>query len=57
MVFEPISSYKRYECRCGRSSTGYCCGLHDMTNEQYKKYLEEQQKSLSEQTKPQLLQG
>jgi hypothetical protein len=30
-------------------------GLHNMTNEQYKKYLEEQQKILSEQTKPQFL--
>ena len=43
------------ECKCGRSPTGQCIGLHNMTNEQYKKFLEEQQKVLSEQAKPQFL--
>lgn len=42
-------------CKCGRSPTGTCVGLHNMTNEQYKKYLEEQQKVLTEQTKQQFL--
>lgn len=26
-------------CGCGRSSTGYCTGLHEMTEEQYQDYL------------------
>ena len=43
------------KCGCGRSPTGYCVGLHAMTNEQYKAHLEQQQKSLNEQTKPQFL--
>ena len=42
-------------CKCGRSPTGVCVGLHNMSNEQYKKHLEEQQKVLTEQTKPQFL--
>ena len=42
------------ECKCGRSPTGACIGLHNMTNEQYKKYLDEQ-KVLTEQAKPQFL--
>jgi hypothetical protein len=42
-------------CRCGRSPDGLCVGLHNMTNEQYKKYLEEQHKMLNEQTKQQFL--
>jgi CDGSH-type Zn-finger protein len=50
-----IPEVKQYKCRCGRSPTGYCVGLHDMTNEQYKKYLAEQQKTLNEQSKPQFL--
>ena len=50
-----MSEVKQYPCACGRSPTGYCIGLHAMTSEQYKKYLEEQQKSLNEQTKPQFL--
>jgi CDGSH-type Zn-finger protein len=43
------------QCRCGRSPTGTCNGMHSMTNEQYQKYLQEQMKSLNEQTKPQFL--
>lgn len=50
-----MSEEKKVKCGCGRSPTGYCVGLHAMTNEQYKKYLEEQHKSLNEQVKPQLL--
>ena len=46
---------KQIKCGCGRSPSGYCVGLHSMTNEQYKVYLEQQQKSLNEQTKPQFL--
>lgn len=49
-----MEEVKQYPCSCGRSPTGYCVGFHAMTNEQYKAYLE-QQKSLNEQTKPQLL--
>jgi CDGSH-type Zn-finger protein len=26
-------------CGCGRSSNGYCIGLHNMTEEQYQDYL------------------
>lgn len=47
----------RKECKCGRSASGFCDGLHKMTNEQYQKHLDEQKKSLTEQAKPQLLQG
>ena len=43
------------KCACGRSPNGLCIGLHAMTTEQYKAYLEQQQKSLNEQTKPQFL--
>jgi len=50
-----MNDSKQYPCACGRSPTGYCIGLHAMTTEQYKKYLEEQQKSLNEQIKPQFL--
>ncbi len=50
-----MEEVKMSKCACGRSPTGYCIGLHAMTTEQYKKYLEEQQKSLNEQTKPQFL--
>ena len=46
---------KQYVCSCGRSPTGYCTGLHAMSNEQYIAHLEQQQKSLNEQTKPQFL--
>lgn len=46
---------KQVKCGCGRSPTGYCVGLHAMTNEQYKKHVEEQNKSLNEQTKQQFL--
>ena len=28
-------------CGCGRSSTGFCTGLHEMTEEQYETYLME----------------
>jgi hypothetical protein len=42
-------------CKCGRSQSGLCTGLHNMTNEQYLKYLQEQVKTLQEQAKPQLL--
>ena len=50
-----MEQVKQIKCGCGRSPTGYCIGLHSMTNEQYKKHLEQQQKQLNEQTKPQLL--
>lgn len=50
-----MSDVKQIKCGCGRSPTGYCIGLHSMTNELYKKHLEQQQKQLNEQTKPQLL--
>ena len=50
-----MSEVKQYPCACGRSPSGYCIGLHAMTTEQYKRYLEEQQKTLNEQTKPQFL--
>ena len=46
-----------YGCGCGRSPTGVCSGLHKLTNEQFKVYLEQQSKSLTEQTTPQLLKG
>jgi CDGSH-type Zn-finger protein len=26
-------------CGCGRSPSGYCTGLHEMTEEQYENYL------------------
>ena len=26
-------------CGCGRSSTGYCTGLHSLTEEEYEEYL------------------
>ena len=50
-----MSDVKQVKCGCGRSPTGYCVGLHSMTNEQYKAYLEKQAKTLNEQAKPQLL--
>ena len=50
-----MSEVKHVNCGCGRSPTGYCTGLHSMTNEQYKAHVEQQQKSLNEQTKPQFL--
>ena len=28
-------------CGCGRSSTGFCTGLHEMTEEEYETYLME----------------
>ena len=31
-------------CGCGRSPTGFCCGWHALTNEQYQAKLNEQQK-------------
>lgn len=27
-------------CKCGRSQTGYCTGLHNMTKELFKEYVE-----------------
>ena len=50
-----MEEVKQYPCSCGRSPTGFCVGLHSMTNEQYKLHLEKQQKQLTEQTKPQFL--
>jgi len=50
-----MSDVKQTKCSCGRSPTGYCIGLHAMTNEQYKAHLQQQQKVLSEQSKPQFL--
>lgn len=50
-----MSDANQTQCRCGRSPTGVCTGLHSMTNEQYQKYLQEQLKTLNEQTKPQFL--
>jgi CDGSH-type Zn-finger protein len=32
---------ERTPCGCGRSSTGYCTGLHEMTDEEYEDYLME----------------
>lgn len=43
------------KCGCGRSQTGYCTGLHGMSNEEFKKYAESKQ--LKEQVKPELLKG
>lgn len=48
-------SDNKHKCGCGRSPTGYCTGLHKMTNEQYQKHCSQQQ--LKEQTKPELLKG
>lgn len=45
----------KYGCGCGRSPTGVCTGLHKMSNEEYKVYLDEQTKKLNEEVKPQLL--
>jgi len=50
-----MSEANQIKCGCGRSPTGVCTGLHKLTNEQFKVYLEQQQKSLNEQTKPQFL--
>lgn len=52
-----VTETKKYGCGCGRSPTGICSGLHKLTNEQFKVYLEQQSKSLTEQTTPQLLKG
>jgi CDGSH-type Zn-finger protein len=30
---------EKVPCGCGRSSTGYCTGLHEMTEEEYESYL------------------
>ena len=46
---------QKIQCACGRSPVGHCVGLHALSNEQYQKYLEEQQKSLNEQVTPQFL--
>ena len=46
---------QQVKCSCGRSPTEFCVGLHMLTNEEYKKHLEQQQKQLNEQTKPQFL--
>jgi len=43
------------KCACGRSPTGYCNGMHTMTNEQYKNFCANQQ--LKEQVKPEFLKG
>ena len=32
---------KKKECPCGRSPTGRCCGWHNLSEEDYKKKLEE----------------
>jgi len=29
-------------CGCGRSPTGFCTGLHSMTEQEYQDYLEDQ---------------
>ena len=50
-----MSDAKQVKCGCGHSPTGYCVGLHSMTNEQYKKHVEQQ--ALNENAKPQLLKG
>lgn len=50
-----MNTETKIPCGCGRSETGYCVGLHKMTNEQYSSWLKTQQKQLDEQTKPQLL--
>lgn len=28
-------------CGCGRSPSGYCTGLHNMTEEQYRSYVQD----------------
>ena len=33
---------KKTPCGCGRSATGFCTGLHEMTEEEYESYLMEQ---------------
>jgi hypothetical protein len=50
-----IMMQRNYPCKCGRSPTGFCVGLHEMNTEQYKAHLEQQRQKLEEQTKPQFL--
>ena len=35
------SMEERVPCGCGRSSTGFCTGLHEMSDEEYENYLME----------------
>jgi CDGSH-type Zn-finger protein len=30
---------EKVPCGCGRSATGFCTGLHEMTEEEYEDYL------------------
>jgi len=32
---------EKVPCGCGRSSTGFCTGLHEMSEEEYETYLME----------------
>jgi CDGSH-type Zn-finger protein len=32
---------EKIPCGCGRSATGYCTGLHEMSEEEYEAYLME----------------
>jgi CDGSH-type Zn-finger protein len=32
---------ERVPCGCGRSATGFCTGLHEMSEEEYETYLME----------------
>jgi hypothetical protein len=38
-----------FTCGCGRSPTGQCIGWHGLTEEEYKKKLDEYQKTTGEQ--------
>jgi CDGSH-type Zn-finger protein len=51
-----MTENKQVQCRCGRSPTGFCNGMHGMSNLDYEKFCA-QQEALKEQTKPQLLHG
>ena len=41
IIEEKKMEEERTPCGCGRSSTGYCTGLHEMTEEEYETYLME----------------
>lgn len=45
----------KIKCGCGRSQTGFCTGLHKMTNEQYQKHLQDQQLREQTESAPRLL--
>lgn len=45
----------KVKCGCGRSLTRFCTGLHKLTNEEYQKYLQEQQLKEHAEAQPKLL--